>query len=114
MNMMVTELYDALISAGADEAKARRAAEGMATNDQDFRRQFSDLREDNQLMRTQMADLRGELKQEMSGLRGDVQRQIHGVELEMRSLRGEPLLIKWMGGVLIALAVAMTLRVFIT
>ena len=34
------------MSAGADEAKARRAAEGMATSDQDFRKQFGELRDD--------------------------------------------------------------------
>lgn len=32
MNMMVTDLYDALISAGADEAKARKAVDGLSTN----------------------------------------------------------------------------------
>ena len=93
MNMMVSELYDALLSAGADEAKARRAAEGLATSDQDFRKQFGDLREDNAKMRTEMADLRGELRR------------------EMQELRGELSLVKWMGGVLIGLAVATLLRV---
>ena len=37
MNIMVSELYDALPSAGADEAKARRAAEGIADLDRDLR-----------------------------------------------------------------------------
>lgn len=100
MNIMVSDLYDALMSAGADETKARRAAEGLATSDQDFRKQFSELREDNQKMRVEMANLRGGLLQEMSGLR-----------LEMQSVRGELSLVKWMGGVLIGLAVAILLRV---
>ena len=80
------------MSAGADEAKARRAAEGMATSDQDFRKQFGELREDNQKMRTEMADLRGELKAGMQALRGVLST------------------IKWMGGVLIALAAAILAR----
>ncbi len=93
MNMMVSELYDALISAGADEAKARRAAEGIATSDQDFKKQFSELREDNQKMRTEMAGLKGDLRHDMQGLRGELS------------------LMKWMTGVLIGLAVAILLRV---
>lgn len=94
MNIMVSELYDALISAGADEAKARRAAEGIAGSDQEFRKQFSELREDNQKMRTEMADLKGELRH------------------EMQALRGELSLVKWMIGVLVGLAVAILIRVF--
>ncbi|UIJ71687.1 hypothetical protein [Aurantimonas sp. HBX-1] len=110
MNMMISELYDALMSAGADEAKARRAAEGMATSDQDFRKQFGELCEDNQKMRTEMADLRGELKHEMQALRGEVRGEMAGVRLEMQALRGELSTIKWMGGVLIALVAAMLAR----
>lgn len=91
------------MSAGADEAKARLAAEGMATSDQDFRKQFGELREDNQKMRTEMADLRGELKAEMAQLRGEL-------KSEMADLRGELSTIKWMGGVLIALAAAILAR----
>ena len=107
MNMMVSELYDALLSAGADETKARRAAEGLATSDQEFRKQFSELREDNQKMRTEMASLRGELKTEMASLRGELKGEIQG-------LRGELSLIKWMGGVLIGMATAILLKVLFT
>lgn len=93
MNMMVTELYDALMSAGAEEGKARRADEGLATSDLDFKRQFGELREDNQKMRAEMAALRGNLR------------------TEMQALRGEMSLVKWMGGVLIGLAVAILIKV---
>ncbi len=93
MNIMMTELYDALMSAGADEAKARRAAESMASSNQDMERKFTDLRDDNQKMRVEMAKLNGDLR------------------LEMQGLRGEMSLIKWMLGVLIALGVAVFLRV---
>ena len=36
MSIMVTEVYDALISAGADEQKARAAAEAVAKYDKDI------------------------------------------------------------------------------
>lgn len=100
MNMMVSELYDALMSAGADEGKARRAAESSATSYEDTRKQFAELREDNQRMRTEMAALRGDLRTEMQALR-----------TEMQGLRGELSLVKWMGGVLIGLAVAILIKV---
>jgi len=36
MSIMVTEVYDALLSAGADEQKARAAAEAVAKYDKDI------------------------------------------------------------------------------
>ncbi|MYZ50210.1 DUF1640 domain-containing protein [Propylenella binzhouense] len=93
MNIMVTEIYDALMSAGADEEKARRAAEALAVSDRELRSQFADLREDNQKMRTEMAALRGELKGEMAALRGELKGDMTKLEGSLRSdmaaLRGE-------------------------
>lgn len=104
MNVMVTEIYDALMSAGADEEKARRAAETLATSDAERKRQFADLREDNQKMRTEMAELRGETKSQMVALRGEL-------KAEIAALRGELTLIKWMMGVVIAIGVGVFIRV---
>ena len=103
MNIMVTEVYDALMSAGADEEKARRAAESLATSDAERVQQFADLREDNQKMRTEMAELRGDLTSDMSDLRGEL-------KSDMAALRGELTLIKWMMGLLIAIAVGIFIR----
>jgi hypothetical protein len=47
MTTMVTELYDALIAAGAPEDKARKAAEAVA----DYDRQFADIRGDLKLLK---------------------------------------------------------------
>jgi hypothetical protein len=44
MTTMVTELYDALLSAGAPEDKARAAAEVVANYDREFGEIKSDLR----------------------------------------------------------------------
>lgn len=44
MTTMVTELYDALLAAGAPEDKARRAAEVVADYDREFSEIKSDLR----------------------------------------------------------------------
>ena len=55
MTTMITEVYDALKSAGADEEKARAAAEAIATHQRDT----TELRTE---MRTEFSDIRGELK----------------------------------------------------
>ena len=128
MNMMLSEVYDALMSAGADEAKARLAAEGLATAQDDARRQFSELREDNQKLRTEMAALRGELKSEMAALRGELKSEMAGLRGEMRSdmtamrgefksdmtaLRGDFTTLKWMFGALVAMAATALIGSFI-
>lgn len=105
MNMMVSELYDALLSAGADEAKARRAAEGLADSDQGAKKQFIDLREDNLRLRTEMTSLKGEMLNSMTTLDGNLRRELQG-------LRAELSLIKWMAGVVLGMLIAVLLRVF--
>ena len=129
MNMMITELYDALIDAGAEEVKARDAARVLADLDLESRDQFSILREDNQAMRTEMAELRGGLREDMQRLRGEVTAGMQSLcgemTTEMQSLRGEfkgdvaslrteLTTIKWMFGVLVGLGVAIGLRVFMS
>ena len=70
MSTLVTEVYDALRSAGAPEREARAAAgavpgkEGLATS-QGLAELRSELKQD-------LAELRGELKQDVSELRGDI------------------------------------------
>ena len=55
MTTMIAEVYDALKSAGADDDKARAAAEAIAGH----RDATTDLQTE---MRTEFADIRGELK----------------------------------------------------
>ena len=55
MTTMITEVYDALRSAGADEQKARAAAEAIAAHQRDA----TELRTE---IRTEFADIRSELK----------------------------------------------------
>lgn len=47
MTMMLTEVYDALKDVGANEKKARRAAEALA----DYQRDISDLRGDTRVLK---------------------------------------------------------------
>jgi hypothetical protein len=59
MSIMVTEVYRALVDAGASEEKARAAAEAIPD--------MSDLAEKNDI-----AELRSELKQDIVGLKADL------------------------------------------
>lgn len=47
MTMMLTEVYDALRDVGANEEKARRAAEALA----DYQRDISELRGDTRVLK---------------------------------------------------------------
>jgi hypothetical protein len=44
MRTMISEVYDAFMSAGAEEAKARAAAQAIANNEARFMKIGSDLR----------------------------------------------------------------------
>lgn len=59
MSIMVTEVYQALVDAGASEEKARAAAEAIPD--------MSDLADKNDF-----AELRSEFKQDIVGLRADL------------------------------------------
>ena len=93
MNMMITELYDAPVSAGAEEVKARDAARVLAELDLSSRDQFSALREDNQAMRTEMAALNGSLREDMQSLNGSLREDMQGLNgslrEDMQGLRSE-------------------------
>ena len=138
MNMMITEVYDALISANAEELKARDAARVLADLDLASRDEFSALREDNQAMRTEMAELSGslrgemaalngslredmqklrtELKSDMAGLRTELKSEMAGLRTELKSdlagMRTELTTIKWMFGVLVGVFIAIAFRVY--
>ena len=66
--MMVTEVYQALVDAGASEEKARAAAEAIPD--------MSELADKNDL-----AEVRSELKQDIADLRSELKRDI----VELRS-----------------------------
>lgn len=77
--MMVTEVYQALVDAGASEEKARAAAEAIPD--------MSELADKNDLagvrseLKQDIADLRSELKQEIADLRSELKRDM----VELRS-----------------------------
>ena len=81
MTVMIAEVYDALRSAGADDEKARKAAEAVA-----------------------------ESRSEMKTIEAGLSSEMHGIKLELQGVRGEIATLKWMNGGLLAVAVAIFIR----
>jgi len=81
---MISEVYDALISAGAPEDKARKAAETLANADNRFSR--------------------------IDGAVLKLESKLDGAVLKLES---ELVLVKWMAGFGIALNVAILTRLFL-
>jgi hypothetical protein len=70
MSIMVTEVYQALVDAGASEEKARAAAEAIPD--------MSDLAEKNDV-----AQFRSELKQDIAGLRSELKQDVVGLKADL-------------------------------
>ena len=74
MSIMVTEVYEALISAGADEAKAKAAAAAIPVTEriaakQDLAEVKSELKQDIAELKQNIADVKSELKQDIAVLK---------------------------------------------
>ena len=87
---MVAELYDALLAAGSPEDKARKAAETMAGCEA-YEQRLGHIESDISEMKRALADL----GQRVSRIEGDL------------------VLLKWMLGFVLALLVAMSVKLFL-
>ena len=100
-NMIVEELYDALIEAGASEEKARAASRAIA----DMQGHFANI-EKNISRLDQKVDQRiSELDQKISELRSYVDQRFTQVD-------GTLQLHKWMLGTILAFIIAIFFKVF--
>jgi chromosome segregation ATPase len=121
MTVMIAEVYDALRSAGAEDDRARRAAEAVAEwkgESQGLRTEVSDLRtvlsnainDSRTELRAEISDLRTELRAEISDLRTELRSEVHKIQLELERVRGELSVLKWMFGALIVLNTGILVR----
>lgn len=84
MSLIVSEVYDALIEAGASEAKAKAAAgaiplaEHLATKDDiaGVKIDIAGVKTDIAEVRAELAEVKAELKADMSGLEARLYRQL--------------------------------------
>jgi chromosome segregation ATPase len=134
MTIMITEVYDALIEAGASEERARRAAETLTGYEDRFNkleRQLDNTRVDleNKIaslradLERQIASLRADLERQIASLRADLERQIARLERridatkaelqqQIERLNGRVMLVQWQLGILIAGVAALIIRAF--
>ena len=136
MTVMIAEVYDALRSAGADDDRARRAAEALAEwkgESQELRANIAEMRSEVSSglseMRSEassglsemrsdvssgLSEVRAGLRSEIGGLRTELQSELHKVQLELEKVRGELSVIKWMFGALIVLNTGILVRLLFT
>ena len=96
--MIVEELYDALIEAGASEEKARAASRAIA----DMQGHFTDIR-------TDISELRSEVRRDIAELRSEVRRNISELQSDVE---GRLRLHDCMLGTILAFLVTIFFKVF--
>ena len=99
MTTMQSELYDALVSAGADEAKARRAAEEAADRDRGFDR-----------IERRIDSLHSDLGKRIDSSQSTLERRIDSVNAD---LSGQISLLRWMFGALVGGVAAIMIKLFV-
>ena len=78
---MVVEVYEAFVSAGADEAKAKAAAAAIPVGEKIATKQdIADVRKD-------IADVRAELKQDIADVRAELKQDIAELKQDMAVLK---------------------------
>ena len=125
--MLIEELYDALIEAGASEAKAKAAARAIA----DYEKRFGGIEREATTFRSgferQLTEFRSDVERKFLEFRSDMGRQFAEsrvyvdkhfaesrsyAEKEFTDIRGTLKLHNWMMGTTIALLTAIFLKMF--
>src|SRR5213594_1190649 len=110
--MLIEELYDALIEAGASEAKAKAAARAIADYEKRFggiEGEVASLRSD---VRTELTEFRTEVGRNFAEVDRQFAESRAYVEKEFTDISGTLKLHNWMMGTTIALLTAMFLKMF--
>ena len=82
MSIMVTEVYQALVDAGASEEKARAAAEAIPDmSDLADKNDIAELRSE---LRQDIVDVRSEFKREIAEFRSEFKREIVELRSELK------------------------------
>ena len=89
MSIMVTEVYEALVSAGADEAKAKAAASAIPVGEKiatkqdigDVKQEIADAKAE---LKQEIADVKAGLKQEIADVKAGLKQEIADVKAELK------------------------------
>src|SRR5438034_5795809 len=104
-DMLLEELYDALIEAGASEEKARVASRAIADMEGHFAKIESDISRLDQKIETDISRLDQKIEMQVSELRSHVDQRFTNVEGTLR-------LHNWMLGTILGFIVAVFFKVF--
>jgi predicted nucleic acid-binding Zn-ribbon protein len=85
MALQLGDLRSALVEAGASPAPAAKAAEEVAA----YEHEFTSLRGEISHLRTDMSDLRADLREDMSDLRTDLRSEMNDLRVGLRSEMGD-------------------------
>ena len=117
--MIVEELYDALIEAGASEEKARAASRAIADMQGHFTKIDGDIQKLDQKIERgiQKLDQKIELEiqrldQKISEFRSEIERRFSYVDQRFTQIDGTLRLHNWMLGTILAFLVAVFFKVF--
>ena len=98
MTTMISELYEALISAGATEEKAREAAVALSAENLNSKDTIAEVK-------AELASDIAELDQKLSGEIAETRKDIHKLQLDMAVL-------KWMMGATLTGVAAIIVKLF--
>ena len=102
---MISEVYDALLDAGASEEKARRAAETLVDYDDCFNR-----------LERKVDGTKSDLERKIDGFKSDLERKIDltksDLDLRIEGLNGRVTLLQWQLAVLIGGVAALVIKAF--
>src|SRR5213594_3017246 len=104
-HMILEELYDALIEAGASEEKARAASRAIADMEGHFAKIESDISRLDQKVERDISRLDQKIEMQVSELRSHVDQRFTNVEGSLR-------LHNWMLGTILGFIVAVFFKVF--
>ena len=98
MTTMISELYEALVDAGASEAKAKQAAEALSA--------------ENLSSKDHIADVKQELAGDIAGLDEKLSGKIAGLDKRITELDKKMAVMQWMLGATLAGVVSILVKIF--
>ena len=87
MSLIVSEVYDALIEAGATVEKAKAAAAAIPVADRLVTRE--EFKDEKGMLKEDLTQVKSELKQDISGVRTELKQDINDVRTELKQDIGD-------------------------
>ena len=109
MTTMISELYEALVDAGASEAKAKQAAEALSAENLSSKDHIADVK---QGLAGDIAGLDEKLSGKIAGLDEKLSGKIAGLDKRITELDKKMAVMQWMLGATLAGVVSILVKIF--